>query len=147
VPGGELKFLQKKCAEWKKILRLEDWNIELRFCMPPREKAPTTLFGMARIANQIRRAVIFITPKKDIDLEGCDGYAFDYERTVVHELLHVKQCFLWDLAQLGGNPKRYAGVLMDEMEGQHQSLADTLVDLKRANEKAKVARKPKAKGR
>lgn len=82
------KQLLKK---WIDILGLQDWLIELRDNMTPDEMDLSSVAGQCDWQEVNKTAVISIIKPE------CYGERitpFDFEKTLVHELLHIKFCLL-----------------------------------------------------
>lgn len=76
--------LKKKCAEWQKILRLQDWNVEVRMSrmseMSDRDNLAECEYNQAK-----HSAIIRIIEPADYK----DPIPQDIEFLLVHELLHL----------------------------------------------------------
>ena len=89
----ELKLLGK----WQKILHLDDWFISLIYPCD-KDKMPENSDGCVSYEEVLKAAEIkIINPEQ----RGESFYAFNFEETLVHELLHLKFCLLeqgddWD---------------------------------------------------
>lgn len=77
--------IQALCAEWQKILRLQDWGIKITFERHWR-MAPNRAGECSMVVNK-KIAVIFILDP--IDYSNDYVCSLDPERTVVHELVHL----------------------------------------------------------
>lgn len=77
-----MKNLSKLSAKWQKILRLQDWEVDINFYRSRDFTNPDAL-GECTFNINARSAVIKILDP--IDYEG----EYDIEWTVVHELLHL----------------------------------------------------------
>ena len=84
-----LKQIQKLLAKWKKILRLEDWDISI-LMEPLHNTGITNLKAESEIEHWIQRkeAIIRIRPIEDRVALGMTG-PFDMEFDIIHELLHL----------------------------------------------------------
>jgi len=86
--------LQQACREWQRRLRLEDWRVTVRF----QDWVSMSTIGRSGEVQwnlQAKSAVISILPPG----QRCDGNPEmaegDWERTLVHELLHLHLA-AWD---------------------------------------------------
>ena len=75
--------------KWVKILRLFDWDIRFHWRVHPMEMAEKDSAGCSSYNWVCKQAVIEIADpdKYKMDMQG---FAFDYEQILVHELLHLK---------------------------------------------------------
>ncbi len=82
--------------EWVDILGLQDWDIHLAWQCTP-EEMPTAkdedVAGYTAYGESTKEAEIFIPDEQYID---CKPFKFDFELTLVHELMHLKTCLLTD---------------------------------------------------
>lgn len=79
--------------KWQKRLGLTDWVIDLRDNMTPDEMSLQGVAGQCEWQEVKKAAVISIIKPE------CYGERitpFNFERTLVHELLHIKFCLLDD---------------------------------------------------
>jgi len=75
-----------RCADWQRLLRLQDWDVEVR--LERRHAMPIkTAVGCSSI-NKYRRAVIQLVDPIDFTADDCLTER-DMEATLVHELLHL----------------------------------------------------------
>lgn len=77
--------------KWQKRLDLTDWVIDLRDNMTPDEMSLQGVAGQCEWQEVKKTAVISIIKPE------CYGERitpFDFEKTLVHELLHIKFCLL-----------------------------------------------------
>jgi hypothetical protein len=77
-----MKNLSKLSAKWQKILRLQDWEVDINFYRS-RDFANSDAVGECTFNINARDAVIKILDPIDYDGE------YDLEWIVVHELLHL----------------------------------------------------------
>lgn len=118
---------QKLLDEWQERLGLQDWAIILRYDLKREDmgnNAGTTIWE-----NTNKLAEIHIIREEDHN----SIIAYDFERILVHELLHVK--FQW----LQMEAKTYEETVFDE--AQHQlidDLARAFVMAKRGETKRKI---------
>lgn len=107
--------------EWKHILQLDDWNIELIENCSPNDMLLKDVAGETEWNEVGKTAIIRIIDKKDY---GKRIEPFDFEKTLVHELLHCKFCLLEE----SGND------LQDRLVHQYiENLAKIFIKMKRRN--------------
>ncbi len=111
----ELKAL---LPEWQQRLRLQDWDVSLKF-----EKYSEGL-GNVRMCAKYKSAEIIIREPAFIDPDELGNK--DLEVTLVHELLHVQAGHLTHFLAEKQNDRYY-----DEMERLVELTALALVKLKR----------------
>lgn len=77
--------LRQKCAEWQKVLRLEDWDVKVKL----KRGRDLELGGAGECGWTIekKQALIKITDSADYPPDCIIPQ--DMERTLVHELLHL----------------------------------------------------------
>lgn len=83
--GVTIEELQDRCAYWQKVLRLQDWDIKLSVV---RQWEIPDSWGTCDPHLSKKIATIKILDKLDDGEPGCSE-AYDAEKTLVHELLHV----------------------------------------------------------
>lgn len=105
--------------DWTERLGLQDWTIKLQDCCDPDDMYSKDCAGCTRWTEVGKAAVIQII---DPDRYGERVIPFDYEKTLVHELLHLKTCLLTDVED--PLTERVGHVLIDD-------LARIMVALKR----------------
>lgn len=105
--------------DWMERLGLQDWTIKLVDCCDPEDMALSNVAGCTEWVEVKRAAVIQIM---DPDYYGDRIMPFDYEQTLVHELLHLKTCLLTDVDD--SLQERVGHMLIDD-------LAKAFVELKR----------------
>ena len=111
--------MNKFLKEWKHRLQLDDWHIELIENCSPNDMTLKDCAGETEWSEVGETAVIRIIDKKDY---GKRIVPFDFEKTLVHELLHCKLCLLGE----SGND------LQDRLVHQYiDDLAKALVSAKR----------------
>ena len=115
------KRLSNKLQEWQERLGLTDWAISLHDCMPADEMPEENSSGFAEFQEVNKTARIEIM---DPDEYGDRVIPFDYERILVHELLHLKLCLISETFGEDVLRERIAHQLIDDM-------ARALVDAKR----------------
>lgn len=91
---AELSFEEQARVQlqyWQQLLRLQDWNIELRIVRQHELDDHETLAECEYYLER-RDAIIRIIPPEDLDrfeASYLDNEARDYDITLVHELLHL----------------------------------------------------------
>lgn len=78
--------LRDKCAEWQKVLRLQDWDIKTSI-ERERDMKIANCNGVITINEEHRSATIRILDP--LDYSPDEPYPQDMEKTLVHELLHI----------------------------------------------------------
>ena len=111
--------------EWQKRLGLQDWRIKLNDNCKPDEMAMQDVAGCTEWSESIKTARIEII---DPQYYGDRVVPFDYEKTLVHELLHLKTSLVSD--GVDDLQARYMHQMIDD-------LARAFVDAKRCGEKQK----------
>lgn len=84
--------LQTLCREWQGILRLQDWDITVR--VKRAYDMPSRVAGTCNSTTKLKEAVIVILDAQDEEPDLI--HAIDYEKALVHELLHVHFAQLHD---------------------------------------------------
>ena len=79
--------------EWQKRLGLQDWRVKLMVDCKPAEMSVDESSGCVSWQESTKTALIQIVDPK---YYGDRVVAFDFEKTLVHELLHLKFCLLYD---------------------------------------------------
>ena len=106
--------------EWQNRLGLQDWAIKLNGCCTPEEVGYDDVVGHTDWTETSKAAKIWILDPK---YYGQRIRPFDWEKTLVHELLHLKMCLLaTDVPDL---QERVAHILIDD-------LSRAFVDAKRS---------------
>jgi hypothetical protein len=77
--------LEAGCRLWQKRLRLQDWHVRVR-TRPSAGWDRMDDDGECRITDTLKHAVITIRDSLD---SPRDEPAYDQEKTLVHELLHL----------------------------------------------------------
>ena len=114
--------------EWQERLGLQDWVIILRFNL--KEEDMENCAGVTRWNHINKIAEIHILREEDFK----QPVPYDYEKILVHELLHVKFAYLQE------EPNNYEQQVFDE--AQHQlidDLARALVMAKRGETKRTIS--------
>lgn len=78
---------QKLLEEWQERLGLQDWAIILRYNCKQEDLELENVNGEAEWSTSIKSASIKIISK---EVYGERMLEFDFEKTLVHELLHLK---------------------------------------------------------
>jgi len=110
---------EKLLEEWQNRLGLSDWRVKLSTNCEPQEMELKDSCGCTAWQETTKTAHIYVIDEK---YYGERVVPFDFEEILVHELLHLKTCFLSDT----GNDlqDRIAHQLIDD-------LARAFVDAKR----------------
>jgi len=115
-----VKEIDELVAEWKDRLHLNDWNIVIRDNVSSSEMDGCR--GSTEYAESNKEAVIWLLdPEQFPDFH----FVYDKEKTLVHELLHLKMSLLDDTENQTQN--RIVHQLIDEFAG-------AFVDAKRARD-------------
>lgn len=95
---------------WKRILGLQDWTIKVSYNCHSNEMLLQDCAGATQWTETIKSAHITILSP---DEYGDRIVPFDFEKTLVHELLHLKFCLLGE----SGNDlqDRYVHQMIDDM--------------------------------
>lgn len=113
IPVDE-QAAKKLLAKWVDLLGLRDWEIVFHWKEDPRRMAVERAAGCTSYNEVCRQAVIEIADpelyEREIDL---DGFAYDYEETLVHELMHLKLSLLDDTKDKTQN--RVVHILVDDL--------------------------------
>lgn len=118
---NELNY-KELLLEWKQRLGLQEWRIKLRPKCDPDEMTLENVAGCADWSETIKTARIEIL---DPAYYGERIVPFDWEKTLVHELLHLKLCLVQDVED--DLQSRYMHQIIDD-------LARAFVDAKRCKE-------------
>lgn len=102
--------MQEKLLYWQRILGLTDWRIKLKTDCFMSELTCQNATGETDWSEVIKTAYIRIISAEEY---GKRIVPFDPEKTLVHELLHLKFCLLCE----SGNElqDRYVHQLIDDM--------------------------------
>jgi len=109
-------------SEWQERLGLIDWRIELKQKCKPEEMELENVAGCTAWSESIKTARIEIIDPK---CYGDRVAPFDWEKTLVHELLHLKLCLVSD--GVDAFQERYMHQVIDD-------LARAFVSAKRSGE-------------
>ena len=113
-----------KLEEWQERLGLTDWRIRLHDCVPAAEMLEENVAGFTEFQEVNKTARIQIL---DPDDYGERVIPFEYERILVHELLHLKLCLIAETFGQDIMQERIAHQLIDD-------LARAFVDAKQTGE-------------
>ena len=83
--------MDKLLKEWQHRLRLDDWKIVLKEDCSPNDMVLKDVVGETEFEEVNKCAVIRIITEKDY---GNRIIPFNFEKTLIHELLHLKFCLL-----------------------------------------------------
>ena len=83
--------MDKLLKEWQHRLGLDDWKIVLKEDCSPNDMVLEDVVGETSFEEVNRCAVIRIITEKDY---GNRIIPFNFEKTLIHELLHLKFCLL-----------------------------------------------------
>jgi len=104
---------EKLLEEWQERLGLQDWAIVLRYNCKHSDFEEADVDGETSQQQVIKAAVIKILDEKEFGDRIVD---FDFERTLVHELLHLK------FGLIDKYNSSYESTVVDEL--RHQLLDD-----------------------
>lgn len=94
-----LDELKELCAKWQEILRLQDWNIEIRISRA-RDFEVENACGECSWVLPRKEALIRILDP--LDYSPNHVFPQDMERTLVHELLHLHFAEISEKAEAAG---------------------------------------------
>lgn len=83
----------KTLKYWQKKLNLNDWRIKLNKDCKASEMLQGDYCGQCELDEVSKAAIISIISKAEY---GDGMIPYDYEKTLLHELLHLKFCLLDD---------------------------------------------------
>lgn len=118
---GELKRI---CRFYQKLLRLQDWNIEIRYCKPTELSNSIAAAENSFDLHHKESRIQIIHPDHGV------GDVVDIERTVVHELVHLLVSPA--IIRAVGSDKWMEISGSDAEETAITMIADALVKLRRA---------------
>lgn len=101
-----------KLQEWQERLGLTDWTISLHDCMSQKDMTEENAAGFTEFQEVNKTARIEIL---DPDEYGERVIPFDYERILVHELLHLKLCLISETFGEDTLQERVAHQLIDDL--------------------------------
>lgn len=84
--------MNKLLKYWQNKLGLDDWKIELHTDCSPREMYDPLNDGQCQYHFVKKLAIIKICTEKDVSVDS----DYNFERILVHELLHIKFAILDD---------------------------------------------------
>ena len=115
---------QRECAFWQAALRLQDWDVKLAIVRQGDLGGGT--LGDCQPSSFKRQARIRLLDSRDLEGQGFwfDGECWDWEITLVHELLHLH---LHDVVKDWSRPRGVAG------ERAIDPIAKALVRLRRSS--------------
>jgi len=108
--------------EWQNRLGLQNWHIELNDNCRPENMAMQNVEGCTTWQETTRCAIIDMLDPAFYPSDAV-GRGFDWEKVLVHELLHCKLCLVQDVTD--DLQARYMHQMIDD-------LARALVDAKRS---------------
>lgn len=73
--------------KWRKILHLEAWDIKFQWCVRGRDMNLQDCMGCTSFLHESHQAIVQMLDPVDFDN---DLFSYDYEKTLVHELLHLR---------------------------------------------------------
>ena len=85
------ELLYERCEYWKKVLRLQDWNVDIEV-RRKHEMADPHCIGCIRIFDEGKDAKIHLLSPVDlvtVEEAFIDHEELNYDITLVHELLHL----------------------------------------------------------
>lgn len=85
--------------KWRKILHLEAWDIKFQWCVRGRDMNLQDCMGCTSFLHESHQAIVQMLDPVDFDN---DLFSYDYEKTLVHELLHLRFSDLENSAQQAG---------------------------------------------
>lgn len=85
--------------KWVHVFRLENWDIKFQWKTRERDMDLKESCGCVKYLHQTRQAVVQMLDPVDF---SNNLFEYDYEKTLVHELLHIKFADLDD----SGDPLR-----------------------------------------
>lgn len=102
----------ERLEEWQERLGLLDWRISLHDCVPAGEMTEENSSGFTEFQEVNKTARIEIM---DPDDYGERVIPFDYERILVHELLHLKMSLIAETFGEDPMQERVAHQLIDDL--------------------------------
>jgi hypothetical protein len=81
--------LKKRCAYWQKMLRLQDWCVDVRYVGT--DEVPDHAAGACEVHQDGKLATVKILAREAYNetSQMMRAFGFDPEATLVHELLHI----------------------------------------------------------
>ena len=111
-------------SEWTERLGLRDWEIHLAWQSTPSEMPEKDCSGCTTFVESTKEALIFIMYERFWESKP---FKFDFEKTLVHELMHLKLCYVTDIDENSCQARMMHAILDD--------IAKALVEAKRAGVK------------
>lgn len=111
---------KKLLKEWQERLSMQDWRIELQVGCRPDEMGVDDSSGCVQWQESSKTALVQIIDPK---YYGERVVPYDFEKTLVHELMHLKTCLFYDSDDT--LRERIVHMALDD-------IARALVDAKRA---------------
>lgn len=118
--------MKELLAEWQKRLGLTDWRIKVQWKCAPDEMALHGGSGCTEWSEAVKAASIQICDEK---YYGDRVVSFDAEKTLVHELLHLKLALV--SSEVSDLQERYMHQIIDD-------LARAFIDAKRSGQTESV---------
>lgn len=111
-------------AEWRTRLGLQDWKIDLKWKCKPGDMVLDDAVGCTGFNESTKSALIQIIDPECYEPRS-KAFEFDFEETLVHELMHLKVCVL----------------VQDENDLQERMMHQLVDDIAKALVKAKRQQK------
>lgn len=86
------QVLAEQCSYWQEVLRLQDWNIDVRLVRPHEMAGDKSPVAQTEVYEHRKDAIMrFLHPMDLITLQShfLFGEEKDYDLNIVHELLHL----------------------------------------------------------
>jgi hypothetical protein len=119
--------LKDRCAYWQRLLRLQDWRIDVKFV--DTENLADDALGSCSPFSDAKLAIIKLAREEATGKTGAFATSFpehyDTERLLIHELLHIPLHGV--ITEDASEPER---VLQEQAI---ESIADALIALERKN--------------
>lgn len=116
--------------EWQKRLRMQDWSIVLQVDCVPGEMVEPDSTGCVSWQESTKSAFIQILDEK---YYGDRALPYDFEKTLVHELMHLKMCMTYN--ESGSLKERIVHQILDD-------ISKALVEAKRTQTDEEYRHKP-----
>lgn len=115
---GLQSHLQKRCKHWQKLLRLQDWEIDVQVVRYSHYNEARVPLGTCQ-DDQVKRfaQITILDPTDILVVHPCTNA--DPELTLVHELMHLY--FNSDLV-VGKEPKQVDNVIETGVEALSEAL-------------------------
>ncbi len=124
---GNDQILKATCREWQRVLRLQDWDVHVRFASLKemlKGSGASTISGLTDIRWGLKTAVVQVVREEDWDRDEAEPY--DAELILLHELLHV-HLWAWEPPNNENNTEYIC------LEQGIELIAKTLLEFKRGN--------------